>query len=69
MGNPAFMCVPLFSGRDGKAVQLSLWIGQLNAIAGSEIPKIRHGSILGENVDESTGIFSQVSDEKKLRLL
>ena len=62
------MCVPLFSRRDGKAVQLSLWIGQLNAIAGSEIPKIRHGSILGENVDESTGIFSQVSDEKKLRL-
>ena len=40
----------------------------MNAIAGSEIPKIRHGSILGENVDESTGIFSQVSDEKKLRL-
>jgi putative RecB family exonuclease len=40
----------------------------LNAIASSEIPKIRHGSILGEIVDESTSIFRQVSDEKKLRL-
>ncbi len=68
MGNPAFMCVPLFSGRDGKAVQLSLWIGQLNAIAGSEIPKIRHGSILGEINSVSTSIFSQVSNEQSLRL-
>jgi putative RecB family exonuclease len=40
----------------------------LNAITGSEIPKIRHGSILGEFVDQSTGIFSQVSEEKSLRL-
>jgi putative RecB family exonuclease len=40
----------------------------LNAITGSEIPKIRHGSILGENVDESTSIFRQVNEEKSLRL-
>jgi putative RecB family exonuclease len=40
----------------------------LNAITGSEIPKIRHESILGEFVDQSTGIFSQVSEEKSLRL-
>ena len=40
----------------------------MNAITGSEIPKIRHGSILGEFVDQSTGIFSQVSEEKSLRL-
>ena len=68
MGNPTLMSVPLFSGRDGKAVQLSLWIGQLNAIAGSEIPKIRHGSILGEINSVSTSIFSQVSNEQSLRL-
>lgn len=68
MGDPTFMGMPLFSRCDGKAVQLSLWIGQLNAITGSEIPKIRHGSILGEIVGESTSIFRQVSDEKKLRL-
>ena len=68
MGYPTLMCVPLFSWRDSKAVELSLWIGQLNAITGSEIPKIRHGSILGEFVDQSTGIFSQVSEEKSLRL-
>jgi putative RecB family exonuclease len=60
--------VPLFSRRDREAIQLAFWIGQLNAIASSEIPKIRHGSILGEIVDESTSIFRQVSDEKKLRL-
>jgi putative RecB family exonuclease len=68
MGNPTLMCVPLFSGRDCKAVKLSLWIGQLNAIAGSEIPKIRHGSILGEFNSGSTSIFSQVSNEQSLRL-
>jgi putative RecB family exonuclease len=39
-----------------------------SAITGSEIPKIRHESILGEFVDQSTGIFSQVSEEKSLRL-
>ena len=68
MCDPTFVGMPLFSRCDGKAVQLSLWIGQLNAITGSEIPKIRHGSILGEIVGESTSIFRQVSDEKKLRL-
>lgn len=68
MGDPTFVGMPLFSRCDGKAVQLSLWIGQLNTITGSEIPKIRHESILGEIVGESTSIFRQVSDEKKLRL-
>ena len=68
MRNPALVGMPLFSRRDRKAVKLSLWIGQLNAITGFEIPKIRHGSILGEIVGESTSIFRQVSDEKKLRL-
>ncbi len=68
MSYPAFVGVPLFSRRDREAIQLAFWIGQLNAIASSEIPKIRHGSILGEIVDESTSIFRQVSDEKKLRL-
>jgi len=66
--NPTLMRVPLFSRRDRKAVELSLWIGQLNAIAGSEITKIRHGSILGEITSASTSIFSQVSNEKSLRL-
>ena len=68
MGNPALVRMPLFSRCDGEAVQLSFGIGQLNAITGSEIPKVRHGSILGEIVGESTSIFRQVSDEKKLRL-
>jgi len=68
VGNPTLMRVPLFSRRDRKAVELSLWIGQLNAIAGSEITKIRHGSILGEITSASTSIFSQVSNEKSLRL-
>jgi putative RecB family exonuclease len=62
------MGVPLLSRSNCEAVQLPFWIGQLNAITGSEIPKIRHGSILGEFVDQSTGIFSQVSEEKSLRL-
>jgi len=62
------MGVPLLSRSNCEAVQLPLWIGQLNAITGSEIPKIRHGSILGEFVDQSTGIFSQVSEEKSLGL-
>lgn len=68
MGDPAFVSVPLFSRCNGEAVHLSFGIGQLNAIAGSEVPKIRHGNILGEIVSESTSIFRQVSDEKKLRL-
>ena len=68
MGDPTLMCVPFFSGRDREAVELSLWIGQLNAIAGSEIPKIRHESILGEFYRISTSIFSQVSNEQSLRL-
>ena len=62
------MRVPLFSGRDRKAVELALWIGQLNAITGSEIPTIRHESILGEINTLSTSIFSQVSNEQSLRL-
>ena len=68
MGDPTLMCVPFFSGRDREAVELSLWIGQLNTIAGSEIPKIRHESILGEFYRISTSIFSQVSNEQSLRL-
>jgi putative RecB family exonuclease len=60
--------MPLFSRSNSKAVQLTLWIGQLNAIAGSEIPKIRHGSILGEINAASTSIFSLVSNEQILRL-
>jgi len=68
VGDPTLMCVPFFSGRDREAVELSLWIGQLNAIAGSEIPKIRHESILGEFYRISTSIFSQVSNEQSLRL-
>ena len=68
MGNPALVRMPLFSRCDGEAVQLSFGIGQLNAITGSEIPKIRHGSILGEKVQQSTSIFRQVNEEKSLRL-
>ncbi|MBU3734007.1 MAG: PD-(D/E)XK nuclease family protein [Candidatus Planktophila sp.] len=62
------MGVPLLSRCDGEAIELPLWIGQLNAIASSEIPKIRHVSILGEKSNQSTSIFSQVSEEKNLRL-
>jgi putative RecB family exonuclease len=62
------MRMPFFTGCNRKAVQLSFWIGQLNPIASSEIPKIRHGSILGENNVASTSIFSQVSNEQSLRL-
>jgi putative RecB family exonuclease len=68
MGYPTLVCVPFFSGRYRKAVELAFWIGQLNAITGSEIPKIRHGSILGEINTRSTSIFSQVSNEQSLRL-
>jgi len=68
MSNPAFVGVPLFSRRNGEAIKLALRIGQLNAIAGSEIPRIRHGSILGEINAASTSIFSQVSSEESLRL-
>jgi putative RecB family exonuclease len=62
------MGMPLFSRRDGKAVQLALGIGQLNAIACCEVTKVRHDRILGENLGTSTGIFSQVSEVKSLRL-
>ena len=68
MSDPTLMCVPLLAWCDGKAVKLSFGIGQLNAIASSEIPKIRHGSILGDYRHQSTSIFSQVSQEKSLRL-
>ena len=68
MSNPAFVGVPLFSRRNREAIKFALRIGQLNAIAGSEIPKIRHGSILGEINAASTSIFSQVSIEQSLRL-
>ena len=68
MCDPTLMRVPLFAWRDGEAVQLPLWIGQLNTITGSEITKIRHGSILGEITRASTSIFSQVSNEQSLRL-
>lgn len=37
MSDPALMGVPLLSRCDREAVQLALGIGQLNAIAGSEI--------------------------------
>jgi len=40
----------------------------LNAITGSEIPKIRHGCILGEFNDAGASIFSQVSNPQDLRL-
>ena len=62
------MGMPLLARRDCEAIELPLWIGQLNAIASSEIPKIRHESILGEKSNQSTSIFSQVSEEKNLRL-
>lgn len=65
---PTLMGMPLLARRDCEAIELPLWIGQLNAIASSEIPKIRHGSILGEKSNQSTSIFSQVSGEKNLRL-
>ena len=65
---PAFVGVPFLARRDRKAVQLSLWVGQLNTITGSEITTIRHGSILGEFIVTSTSIFSQVSNEHSLRL-
>ena len=68
MGDPTLMRMPLFARSDRKAVQLAFWIGQLNAITGSEIPTIRHGSILGEINTGSTSIFSQVSSEESLRL-
>ena len=68
MSNPTFVGVPLFARRNRKAVQLSLGIGQLNSIASSKIPKVRHGSILGEINTASTSIFSQVRNEESLRL-
>jgi putative RecB family exonuclease len=40
----------------------------LNAITGSEIPKIRHGCILGEFNVAGASIFSQVSNPQDLRL-
>ena len=68
MDYPTFMGMPLFSRRDRKAIQLTFRVGQLNAITSSEISKIRHGCILGEFIVRSTSIFSQVSNEKSLRL-
>ena len=68
MSNPTLVGVPLFAWRNRKAVQLSLGIGQLNSIASSKIPKVRHGGILGEITTASTSIFSQVSNEQSLRL-
>ena len=68
MSNPTLVGVPLFAWRNRKAVQLSLGIGQLNSIASSKIPKVRHGSILGEINTASTSIFSQVRNEESLRL-
>ena len=40
----------------------------MNAITGSEIPKIRHGCILGEFNEAGASIFSQVSNPQDLRL-
>ena len=40
----------------------------MNSIASSEIPKIRHGSILGEFITLGASIFSQVSNPEHLRL-
>ncbi len=37
MGNPPFMGMPLFAGRDGEAIELALGIGELNTIAGLEV--------------------------------
>ena len=68
MGYPPFMCVPFLTWCDREAIQLSLWIGQLNAITSSEIPKIRHGCILGEFNEQGASIFSQVSNQQDLRL-
>ena len=42
------MGMPLFTGRDGEAIELSLGIGQLNTIACLKIPLCRHMRILGE---------------------
>jgi hypothetical protein len=42
------MGVPFFSWRNGEAIELSLGIGELNSIAGLEIPLFRHMRILGE---------------------
>ena len=68
MSYPTFMGMPLLSRRDREAVQLPFRIGQLNTITGSEIPQIRHGCILSEISGQSTSIFRQVSEQKKLRL-
>ena len=40
----------------------------MNTIAGSEIPKIRHGCILGEISEAGAGILTQVSNQPNLRL-
>ena len=37
MDNPTLVGMPLFTGRDGKAVELSLGIGELDAVASFEI--------------------------------
>ncbi len=43
------MGVPLFAWRNREAIELALWIGKLNSIAGLEIPLFRHKRILGES--------------------
>lgn len=47
MDDPTLVRVPFLSGGDGEAVQLAFDIGQLNTITYREIPRNRHGSILG----------------------
>jgi hypothetical protein len=49
MSDPALMGMPLFSRSYREAIELSFGIGQLNTIAGFEIPWIRHMRILGES--------------------
>ena len=49
MGNPAFMRVPFLARNYREAIELSFGIGELNTIAGFEIPWIRHMRILGES--------------------
>ncbi len=49
MSDPTLVGVPLFSRCNSEAIKLSLWIGELDAIAGLEIPLFRHMRILGES--------------------
>ncbi len=68
MRNPPLMGMPFFSGNDGEAIQLTLWIGQLNAIACSKESVIRHSGILGQILEQSAGMLSLVSESEVLRL-